>query len=138
MDIITKLAGEIEALGIGAPGFVFSTANSTGYRDEIIKLLSPQGGFGFIDNPETFDVIPFMGKSISVHLESMFTRPVMKTADIAAQGEILRKVAGLIDAGKIRTTLTETLGKISAGTLKEAHRRLEGGKVRGKIVLEGF
>jgi NADPH:quinone reductase len=138
IDHTKPLAGEIEALGIGAPGFVFSTANSTGYRDEIIKLLSPQGGFGFIDNPETFDVIPFMGKSISVHLESMFTRPVMKTADIAAQGEILRKVAGLIDAGKIRTTLTETLGKISAGTLKEAHRRLEGGKVSGKIVLEGF
>lgn len=138
IDHRKPLVGQIEALGIGAPGIVFSTADSLGYRDQVIELLAPQGRFGFIDDPETFDVIPFKGKSLSVHLESMFTRPVMKTVDLAAQGTLLRRVAELIDAGKIRTTLTETLGSIGATTLKEAHRRLETGKVHGKIVLEGF
>jgi zinc-binding alcohol dehydrogenase family protein len=112
IDHTKPLAGEVAALGIGAPAVVFSTAGSLGYRDEIIKLLAPQGRFGFIDDPDSFDVIPFKGKSLSVHLESMFTRPVMKTADIAAQGDLLCQVADLIDAGKIRTTLTETLGRI--------------------------
>jgi len=69
IDHTKPLAGEIGALGIGAPGFVFFHGHSTGYRDEIIKLLSQQGGFGFIDNPEP-RCHPFNGESISVHLES--------------------------------------------------------------------
>lgn len=138
LDHGKPLADQVEALRIGAPSFVFSTANSLGYRDDIIALLAPQGRFGYIDDPDSFDVNPFKGKSISVHLESMFTRPLMKTVDIAVQGELLREVAILVDAGKVRTTLTETLGTISAANLKEAHRRLESGKVRGKIALEGF
>ena len=109
-----------------------------GYRDEAIKLIAPQGRFGYIDDPASFDVNPFKWKSISVRLESMFTRSAMKTIDIAAQGELLRKTAELIDAGKVRTTLTETLGKINAETLKHAHRLLESGKARGKIVLDGY
>ena len=34
--------------------------------------------------------------------------------------------------------LTETLGKLSAENLKHAHRLLESGKARGKIMLEGY
>lgn len=132
------LAGQVAALGIGAPGFVFSTANSLGYRDDCIALIAPQGRFGYVDDPESFDVNPFKAKSLSVHLESMFTRPVMQTSDIGEQGTLLREVAALVDAGKIRTTLAENLGTIGAANLKEAHRRLETGKVHGKIVLEGF
>jgi NADPH2:quinone reductase len=138
VDHSQPLAAQIEALGIGAPGFVFSTAGSLKYRDDIIKLLAPQGRFGFIDDAETFDVNPFKWKSISVHLEAVFTRSLMKTADMSAQGGILRQVADLIDAGKIKTTLTETFGTINAANLKRAHRLMESGGARGKIVLEGF
>lgn len=138
VDHSRPLAPQVEALGIGAPGFVFSTAGSLQYRDDIIKLLAPQGRFGFIDDAETFDVNPFKWNSISVHLESVFTRSMLKTADMGAQGDILRNVAGLIDAGKIRTTLTETMGTINAANLKRAHRLVESGRARGKIVLEGF
>lgn len=138
IDHSKPLAEQVEALGIGAPGYVFSTADSVGYRDEVIRLIAPQGRFGYIDDPASFDVNPFKGKSISVHLESMFTRSAMKTADITAQGALLRATAELIDAGTIRTTLAETFGKISAENLKRAHRLLESGKARGKIVLEGY
>ena len=138
IDHATPLAAQVNALDVGAPAFVFSTANSTSYRDEAIKLLAPQGRFGYIDDPGSFDVNPFKWKSISVHLESMFTRPSMKTADMRVQGELLREVGELIDAGAIRTTLTESMGTINAANLKRAHRLLESGKARGKIVLEGF
>jgi NADPH:quinone reductase-like Zn-dependent oxidoreductase len=47
-------------------------------------------------------------------------------------------VTKLVDAGRIRTTLTETLSPINAETLKKAHALIETGKARGKIVLEGF
>ncbi|WP_313606736.1 zinc-binding alcohol dehydrogenase family protein [Rhizobium sp.] len=138
IDHRKSLSDQVEALGIGAPAFVFSTADSAGHQAEAIKLLAPQGRFSYVDDPETFDVNPFKGKSISVHMESMFTRPIMKTADLAAQGDLLKATAELIDAGKIRSTLTQTMGKIDAATLREAHALLETGKAHGKIVLEGF
>jgi NADPH2:quinone reductase len=47
-------------------------------------------------------------------------------------------VADLVDAGVIRTTLGENLGKINAATLKKAHAMIESGRTRGKLVLTGF
>jgi len=138
IDHSQPLAAQIEALNIGAPGFVFATAGSAEYQDDIVKLLAPQGRYGYIDNPKTFDVNPFKWKCISVHLEAVFMRSLMQTVDMHMQGDILRQVAELIDAGKIRTPLTEHFGTINAANLKRAHRLLESGKARGKIVLEGF
>ena len=48
------------------------------------------------------------------------------------------EVAGLVDAGRVRSTLTEVMGRIDAANLKRAHALLESGTARGKIVLEGF
>jgi NADPH:quinone reductase-like Zn-dependent oxidoreductase len=57
---------------------------------------------------------------------------------LAEQHALLDKVAELVDAGKIRTTIAEHFGNIYAANLKRAHALLETGKARGKIVLEGF
>ena len=51
---------------------------------------------------------------------------------------LLDEVANLVDAGIIRTTLGENLGKIDAATLKKAHAMIESGRTRGKLVLTGF
>jgi NADPH:quinone reductase len=46
---------------------------------------------------------------------------------------------GPIDgAGRVRSTLTQTLHPICAATLTEAQRTIESGRARGKIVVEGF
>jgi zinc-binding alcohol dehydrogenase family protein len=131
LDQGQPLAAQVEALGIGVPGFVFCTAESADYRDEVIGLLAPQGRFGFIDDPVVFDVIPFKGMSISVHMELIFTRSIFGTADIGRQGALLAEVAALIDSGKIRSTAAQLLGQISAATLTEAHRLIETGRIRG-------
>ena len=132
------LAPQVEALGIGAPGFVFSTTHTDSYVEQIAELIAPQGRFGLIDDPETLNIIPFKAKSASVHWELMFTRSLFQTADIARQGEILNQVADLLDAGKIRSTATETLGRINAENLRAAHLTLASNTARGKMVLEGF
>lgn len=123
---------------IDAPGFVFSTTNTDQHVLEIAKLIAPQGRFGLIDDPGTLDIMPFKRKSVSVHWELMFTRPIFKTADMGAQGMLLNEVSRLVDAGTIRTTLGENFGQINAANLKRAHALIESGKARGKIVLEGF
>lgn len=138
IDHTRPLAGQIEALGIGAPAFVFSTTETHRHLDEIIKLIAPQGRFGLIDDPAQLDVNGFKRKAVSIHWELMFTRSIFGTPDMAEQGKLLTEVAALVDAGRVRTTLTETLSPISAATLKEAHALIETGKARGKIVIEGF
>ncbi len=132
------LAGEIAALGLGAPGIVFSINHSQDHLPEIAALIAPQGRLGVIDSPEVLDINPFKSKSISVHWESMFTRSMYQTADMGRQGQILNEVAALADAGMLRTTLGENFGPIDAETLKRAHELIESGKAKGKIVLEGF
>lgn len=138
IDHREPLGPQIEALGIGAPGFVFSTTHTHLYLEQIAELMAPQGRFGLIDDPETLSIGPFKTKAISTHWEFMFTRPLFETADMSRQGEILNEVAGLLDSGKIKSTATETLGKITAANLRGAHLRLESGTARGKMVLEGF
>ncbi|WP_417484124.1 zinc-binding alcohol dehydrogenase family protein [Maricaulis salignorans] len=138
IDHSQPLAAQIEALGIGAPSFVFSTNYSDSYVQQISEFIAPQGRFGLIDDPEHFDIRPFKAKAVSIHWELMFTRSLFTTPDIARQGEILTEVAALLDAGKIKSTATETLGTINAENLKRAHAILESGKAKGKLVLEGF
>ncbi|WP_340118257.1 zinc-binding alcohol dehydrogenase family protein [Pelagibius sp. 7325] len=138
LDHSKPLARQIEALGIGAPAFVFSTTHTDDHVAEIAELIAPQGRFCLIDDPSGFDVMSFKRKAVSIHHELMFTRSIYGTPDMAEQGRILNEASALVDSGKLRTTLSERLSPINAANLKHVHALLESGKARGKIVLEGF
>jgi len=132
------IAAQVAALGVGVPGFVFSTTNTDQHIKEIVEVMAPQGRFALIDDPKTLDIMPFKRKAASIHWELMFTRPLFGTPDMIEQHKLLEKVAELVDAGKIRTTLSETLRPINAANLKKAHAMIESGRTKGKLVLEGF
>jgi zinc-binding alcohol dehydrogenase family protein len=138
VDHSKPLAAQIEALGLGQPGWVFSTTHTHQYIDEIAAFIAPQGRFGLIDDPASLNIMPFKQKSVSTHWEFMFTRSLFETADMQRQYDILNEVADLLDAGSIKSTATETLGKIDAATLKRAHEIIESNRAKGKLVLEGF
>jgi hypothetical protein len=55
-----------------------------------------------------------------------------------AQHRLLEEISGLVDAGTLRTTMTQNLGRIDAANLRRAHQQVETGSTRGKLVLEGF
>ena len=138
IDHRQPLVPQVEALGLGAPGYVFSTTHTDAHLPAIIELIAPQGRFGLIDDPAVLDAKPFKQKAVSLHWEFMFTRPVFETPDMDAQGRLLNEVAALVDAGRIRSTATEVAGKIDAATLRAVHAQIETHTARGKIVLEGF
>ncbi|WP_420962898.1 zinc-binding alcohol dehydrogenase family protein [Brucella sp. IR073] len=138
VDHSKPLAPEVELLGIGKPAFVFSTTETLHHLAEIVELIAPQGRFSLIDDPDVLDIAPFKRKSVSVHWELMFTRSLFQTADMDAQGRLLDEVARLMDEGRVRTTLTEVMSPINAENIRKAHKVLESGKARGKIVLEGW
>ncbi len=132
------IAPQVAELGLGAPGFVFSTTQTDKHLADIVELMAPQGRFGLIDDPKEFALKSFKSKAISIHWEFMFTRSMFTTPDIEEQGKLLNDVATLVDAGKIHSTVTEVAGKIDAATLRKVHAKIESGTSRGKIVLEGY
>ncbi|MFW8603669.1 MULTISPECIES: zinc-binding alcohol dehydrogenase family protein [Rhizobium] len=138
VDHSKPIAPQVAALGIGAPGFIFSTTNTDSHIGDIVEAIAPQGRFALIDDPKTLDIVPFKRKAVSVHWELMFTRPLYGTPDMIEQHKLLNKISELVDGGKIRTTLSEIVGPLNAANLKTAHAMVESGRMKGKAVLAGF
>ncbi|MBJ7882557.1 zinc-binding alcohol dehydrogenase family protein [Gelidibacter salicanalis] len=133
-----KLSEEFEKYQLPAPDYVVSLNGTEQHAEEIVKVIKPQGKFGFIDDPKSMNVMPFKHKAVSTHIEFMFARSMFQTEDMQEQHNILNEVSTLIDNGTIKTTLGENFGIINAENLRKAHAFLETGKAKGKIVLEGF
>lgn len=140
VDHRQPLAPQLAALGFTTVDAAINLADTDRYWEALGELLAPQGHLGLIVEPSGALRIgdPYKAKCIGIHWEMMFARPRFRTADMAEQGAILDRVAGLIDAGELRTTLTETLSPIDAANLREAHRRLESGTTIGKLALAGW
>lgn len=124
--------------GLPAPSWVYSTQHTDDYAPQLVELMAPQGRLLLIDDPQNLSINAFKSKAISLHWEFMFTRGMFVTPDIAEQRAILSKVAELIDAAKIKTTLNKVISPINVENLKQAHRDIETGKSIGKIVLQGW
>lgn len=104
-----------------------------------VELIRPQGGIVTIDDTEL--PMPMAGmkvKAASLHWEYMFARSMHQTEDMIEQHKLLTSVSQKIDAGDIRTTVTDVLSPINAETVREAHRLIETGQAKGKIVIQGF
>lgn len=138
IDHRQPLTDGLKQIGIEEVDYVVSLTQTDAHLDEIVAALKPQGKFGLIDDPKNVNISPFKRKAISIHWELMFTRSIFQTPDMVAQHTLLNEVAQLVDAGLIRTTLTETLGAINAVNLQRAHTLIESGKTRGKVVLDGW
>ncbi len=138
IDHSGSIPDQIRALGLSGVDCVFVTTGTDQHFTALAEIVAPQGRIGLIDDPGLIDVRLLKRKSVSLHWEMMFARSLFQTADMAAQHALLAEVSRLVDDGTLRTTLTETLGRIDAATLRRAHALIETGKARGKIVLEGF
>ena len=138
IDHSQPLLPQLKALGHDQVSMVASLTHTDQHLDQLIEALAPQGKLALIDDPAQLDVVKLKRKSLSLHWEFMYTRSLFETPDMQAQHALLERVAQLIDAGTLRTTLGEHFGVINAENLRRAHALLESGKAKGKIVLEGF
>lgn len=139
VDHSRPLAEQIKAIrGLAPVSRIFSTHTTTASWADMAKIIAPQGRIGLIDDPEPLDLRLVKSKSVSIHWEAMFTRPMYATADMQRQHDILNTVADLVDAGKLRASAATNYGTICAENLRRAHAALEGGHVVGKITLSGF
>ncbi|KVV04381.1 MULTISPECIES: zinc-binding alcohol dehydrogenase family protein [unclassified Pseudomonas] len=138
VDHSQPLSAELKRQGIDAVTHVASLTQTDQHLDQLVEALAPQGKLALIDDPKTLDITKLKRKSLSLHWEFMYTRSLFQTQDMIEQHHLLNRVAELIDAGTLRTTVGEHFGAINASNLRRAHALLESGKAKGKIVLEGF
>ncbi|KQQ79559.1 zinc-binding alcohol dehydrogenase family protein [Aureimonas sp. Leaf324] len=137
VDHAQPMAPQIEALGLGPVDYVFGVTQTPRHMADIGAMIRPFGHLCVIDSAD-LDLAPIRTKSVSLHFEYMFTRPVFQTADMIEQHRLLAEVSRLVDAGRIRTTRTRTLSPITAETVREAHRLVETGRTLGKTVIAGW
>jgi len=138
VDHSQPLSEALKSLGIDAVTHVASLTQTDQHLDQLVDALAPQGKLALIDDPKALDITKLKRKSLSLHWEFMYTRSLFETADMIEQHHLLNRVAELVDAGTLRTTLGEHFGTINASNLRRAHALRESGKSKGKIVLEGF
>ena len=122
VDYIANFSGELDA-----------------YWEAMAELVAPQGALvAIVGNTKPLPMDIVRSKSATVCWELMFTRPRFQTPDMIEQHKLLNQVAEMLDAGKLRCTLKETLSPINGANLRKAHARLESGAMIGKLVLRGW
>ncbi|WP_248924074.1 zinc-binding alcohol dehydrogenase family protein [Paenibacillus hamazuiensis] len=130
---------QLASLGFDAVDYIVCLNDTVLHWDNMAEAIRPQGKICSIvpaGKPVNMDAIFF--KSVSFHWELMFTRPKFQTGDMTEQHRVLNAAADLIDAGRLKETMTRRLEPINAANLKLAHEKLLAGDMIGKLVLEGF
>ncbi len=125
---------------VRAAGFHFvdhiAIFNDMRHWQACVELIRPQGGIVTIDNTDSDMPMSLMKtKAASLHWEFMFARAMFQTPDMINQHHLLNHIANSVDAGKIKTTVSEVLSPINAQNLKKAHAMIERGDAVGKLVL---
>lgn len=138
IDHSKLLKDQIDALKLPPVALIASLIGTGQHFPSFADMIAPQGRIGLIDNAAEINAGLVMGKAVSLHWESMFTRSSFQTSDMIAQHHLLNDVADLIDKGVLRTTFDQNFGAINAANLKRAHALIESGTSRGKVVLEGW
>lgn len=132
------MVAQVRALGMQFVDHV-AIFNDMRHWETAVELIRPQGGIVTID--DTDQPMPMEGmkmKAASLHWEFMYARSMFQTPDMIEQHKLLNWVADEIDAGRIRTTVSQVLSPINAANLREVHRLIETGTAKGKIVIENF
>ncbi|HEU4922743.1 MAG TPA: zinc-binding alcohol dehydrogenase family protein [Burkholderiales bacterium] len=122
VDYVANFSGELDA-----------------YWEAMAELVAPQGALvAIVANTKPLAMDAVRMKSATVCWELMFTRPRFQTPDMIEQHRLLNQVADMLDSGKLRCTLKETLSPINGANLRKAHEKLESGTTIGKLVLKGW
>lgn len=133
------LVPQLQKLGYENVNYIFCLHSTKQYWADMAEAIAPQGKIcALVDSDEPVNITLLKAKSATFVWEFMFTRPMFQTEDMEEQGNLLNRMADLIDEGSIRTAVTEKLAPINAANLRKAHTMLETGRTIGKIVLEDF
>ena len=135
-----EMPAQLRELGIENVNYIANYNDVDSAWEAMGEMIAPQGSVVLITEHKTHLDMggPFKLKCVAICWELMFTRAMFKTDDIIEQHNILKRVAELIDTGKLTATANDKLSPISADNVLEGHRRLESGKSIGKLTISGW
>merc|ERR1712048_676031 len=129
-----SLKPQLEALGIKEVEYIFNAYKTDVYWDQYADIIKPKGHIvSIVETPEKIDLTKLFMKIGSFSWAFMFSK-TMHGFELESQGQILAKVAKLIDDGKIKIPNVETRSW-SLENLKELLAKQESGKTIGKLTL---
>jgi NADPH2:quinone reductase len=96
------------------------------------EAARPNGVVVSIMTRGSFDLTPTLTRGLSLHVVAMLL-PMLTGEGRDRHGAMLREVAELVDAGRLRPLVDDST--FTFDQVADAHRRLEGGGHVGKVVL---
>ncbi|HZD52465.1 MAG TPA: zinc-binding alcohol dehydrogenase family protein [Woeseiaceae bacterium] len=139
VDHTQPMRPQMQALGLRHVDYVAVFNDIDRHWQAACDLVRPQGAIvSIVASRAPLAQDALRAKSGTLAWEAMFTRPRLGLPDMIEQHRLLGRVAEWIDAGRVRGTLRERLSPINAAHLRAAHRRIEAGRMIGKLVLVGW
>jgi NADPH:quinone reductase len=139
IDPAQPLRESLRSVGLDGADCILNCADLDRYWLDMAEAVRAQGSLcSIVANAAPIDLKAIQRKCARFAFEAMFTRSSLRTPDMIEQHRLLRRVAEWVDAGAIRSTLTQNAGPIDARSLRAAHQRVETRKMIGKIVLSGW
>ena len=130
---------ELERIGIPEVDYILCFNDTDQYFATMAEIIRPQGKIcSIVGNREPLNLDLLKSKSATFAWEFMFTRSMYETDDMLRQHALLNEVASFVDEGLITTTMTRSIGPLSAESLRTAHAEVETGSMIGKLVLSGI
>lgn len=128
---------QLQELGLKHANYIYCLNATEQHWENMAEAIAPQGKLcSIVETDQPLNLTLLKNKSVTFAWEMMFTRSMYETEDMEEQRHLLHELAALIDAGIVKTTMTEHLSPINADTLRKAHALVESGRTVGKVVLE--
>jgi NADPH:quinone reductase len=130
---------QLQQSGSDCVDYILCLNSTDAQWENMVASIAPEGKIcSIVETDKLLNLMALQQKSATFAWEFVFTRSMYQTPDMIKQHDILNAVADLVDAGKIRTTLSKRLTPINAATLRQAHAKVEEGRMIGKVVIENF
>jgi NADPH2:quinone reductase len=135
IDHNKNVPDQLKEHGISSVDFVFAI---NGLKESITWLpgvIRPYGHLSIIEVGTGVDLWQFLGKSISIHLEYVFSKSAFDHKK-ESHAQILKEVISLVGAKKVKSPVKTVLRGLTEQNIFLAHSLLEQGHTIGKIVIE--
>ncbi|NEQ49275.1 MAG: zinc-binding alcohol dehydrogenase family protein [Leptolyngbya sp. SIO3F4] len=139
IDHRESLATGLKKISVNTVDYILCLHNTDYYWQPMADVIKPQGKIcAVVSAAGPLDLNVFKNKSVTFAWEFMFTKAKYETANMISQHELLNHVAEMVEQRRVKSTMTEHLGRLTATNLANAHERLESRRMVGKLVLSGI
>lgn len=139
VDHGANVAVQLRAAGYRYVDYVLILGDTDTWYPLAVEMIAPEGTIGtVVEATKPIDWSALWDKSATLAWEMVFTRNEYTPERRHEVGDMLADLAQLVDAGVVKSTMTEHIPVLNAASLHAALARLASGRHVGKTVLSGF